>query len=109
MVAFHALEQAVVSGQACRELAAAGRAAERAATDGRVNGAVDVRLTEPVSEPRRAWLIMLGSLSQWLESGRQMSAETQGFDGGRQMSAKTRGLDGGRQMSAETQGLDDGR
>ena len=31
-------------------------------------------LTEPTSEERRAWLVMLGSLARWLESGVQVSA-----------------------------------
>jgi hypothetical protein len=85
MVAFQALERAVVSGRAWRH---------RAANDGQVEGSVDVarpveqggavkgaqdvssqaRLAEPGSEPRRAWLVMLASLTRWLEGGLQTSA-----------------------------------
>jgi hypothetical protein len=64
--AFHELERAVVSGRAC----------ERRPADGpRVARGVDVTgLVEPASEQRRAWLVMLGSLAGWLESGLQLSA-----------------------------------
>jgi len=65
MVAFHALEQGVVSGRVFEQ---------RPANDGRVNSDVDMHLVEPASEQRRAWLVMLGSLARWLEGGLQMSA-----------------------------------
>ncbi len=66
MAAFQQLEQAVVSGRVCQP---------RPANDSRVERDVSgVRLTEPASEEHRAWLVMLGSLSQWLEGGLQMSA-----------------------------------
>ena len=85
MVAFHALEQAVVSGRAWRQGPAddgqvegnvdVARPVEQ---DGAVNGAQEVlqqaRLAEPGSEPRRTWLVMLASLTRWLEGGLQMSA-----------------------------------
>ena len=66
MAAFHELEQAVVSGSACQP---------RPANDSRVERDVcGVHLSEPASDERQAWLVMLGSLSQWLESGLQLSA-----------------------------------
>jgi hypothetical protein len=91
MVAFHALEQAVLSGRACQPRPANDGTAqsakvqcdmqshmeshtqsevEREATHG-VDG---VRLGEPGSAPRRAWLVMLGSLARWLDGGLQLSA-----------------------------------
>ena len=64
--AFHELERAVVSGRVCQR---------RPANDGAVNREVDgVRLPGPGSAPRRAWLVMLGSLARWLEGGIQLSA-----------------------------------
>ena len=90
LAAFHELEQAVVSGRAFHP---------RPANDGGVAGGggthatdpleverrvapvgVEERgvgapgLAEPASEERRAWLVMLGSLARWLESGVQVSA-----------------------------------
>jgi hypothetical protein len=65
MHAFHELEQAVVSGRVCRS---------RAANDARLERNGVVRLAEPGSASRRAWLVMLGSLAEWLEGGLQMSA-----------------------------------
>jgi hypothetical protein len=65
MVAFHELEEAVVSGGAWQPRPANGGPLER-------EGAV--RLSEPGSASRRAWLVMLGSLAEWLEGGFQMSA-----------------------------------
>jgi hypothetical protein len=65
MSAFHELEQAVVSGRACLSRPANDVPRER---DG------GVRLAEPGSASRRAWLVMLGSLAGWLESALQMSA-----------------------------------
>ena len=71
LAAFQALEQAVVSGRAFQSPANAVRDA------GAPNAcAVDVcHLVEPASEPRRAWLTMLGSLAAWLENAFQTSAE----------------------------------
>jgi hypothetical protein len=90
MVAFHELEQAVVSGRACQPRPAndlgAARGAGTHATppldDARgmkppaveARGVGVVSLTEPASEQRRAWLVMLGSLTRWLEGGVQLSA-----------------------------------
>ncbi len=66
MAAFQQLEQAVVSGTVCQP---------RPANDSHVERDLDrVRLAEPASEERRAWLVMLGSLGKWLEGGLQMSA-----------------------------------
>ncbi len=64
LAAFWELEQAVVSGRACR---------------GRPGGSAGAAqpgpsLVEPASEQRRAWCVMLGSLAAWLDSGLQMSA-----------------------------------
>lgn len=73
LVAFHELEQAVVSGRAVRGASRAGSMTPKPcgqtmrSPDGR-------RLTEPTSEERRAWFVMLRSLATWLESGLQMSA-----------------------------------
>jgi len=65
MHAFHELEQAVVSGRACQS---------RPANDAPVERDGAVRWAEPGSPSRRAWLVMLGSLAEWLEGGLQMSA-----------------------------------
>ncbi len=66
MAAFHELEQAVVSGSVCQP---------RPANDSRVERDVGgVLLAEPASDERRAWLVMLGSLGQWLEGGLLLSA-----------------------------------
>jgi hypothetical protein len=65
MVAFHELEQAVVSGRVCLPPPANDAPRER-------DGAI--RWEEPGSAARRAWLVMLGSLAEWLEGGLQMSA-----------------------------------
>jgi hypothetical protein len=65
MGAFHELEQAVVSGRVCQSRPAHAGPLER-------DGAV--RWAEPGSASRRAWLMMLGSLAEWLEGGLQMSA-----------------------------------
>jgi hypothetical protein len=65
MGAFHALEQAVVSGRACQS---------RPAHDAPIERDGAVRWAEPGSVSRRAWLVMLGSLAEWLEGGLQMSA-----------------------------------
>jgi len=65
MVAFHELEQAVVSGRVYQS---------RPANDVPLKREGAVRLGEPGSAPRRAWLVMLASLAEWLEGGLQMSA-----------------------------------
>jgi hypothetical protein len=65
MVAFHELERAVVSGRACQS---------RPANDAPLEHDGAVRWAEPVPASRRAWLMMLGSLAEWLEGGLQMSA-----------------------------------
>jgi hypothetical protein len=71
LAAFHELEQAVVSGRALHP---------RPANDSEVEQGTEARrvgigsLPEPTSEERRAWLVMLGSLARWLESGVQVSA-----------------------------------
>jgi hypothetical protein len=71
MEAFHGLERAVVSGRACQgEPFHAGRVAREACT----HGIDPSRLAEPVSNERRAWFVMLGSLARWLDGGLQMSA-----------------------------------
>ena len=69
MMAFQALEQAVVSGRVLRTpgQAALGEPAAGSSVNGR-------RLAEPESEQRRAWFVMLRSLASWLEDGVQMSA-----------------------------------
>lgn len=63
MTAFHELERAVVSGRAYQP---------QAPSERRVRFAVAP--VEPVSEQRRAWLVMLASLAEWLEGGVQLSA-----------------------------------
>jgi hypothetical protein len=71
MTAFHALEQAVVSGRVYQVQSTA------AARDARPSdpSVLDARwLVEPASD-RRAWFVMLGSLAAWLEGGFQTSAE----------------------------------
>ena len=71
IAAFHALEQAVVSGRFgqphCHH---DGRGAACAAP----SGGSGRHLVEPASEARRAWSVMLGSLASWLAGGLQMSA-----------------------------------
>jgi hypothetical protein len=83
MVAFHELEQAVVSGRACQPRPAKDFTSKcetpSEVTPCEVKGEaareVDgVRLAEPGSAPRRAWLVMLSSLAEWLEGGLQLSA-----------------------------------
>jgi hypothetical protein len=106
MVAFHELEQAVVSGRAfqprpandsevAHETEARGvnvtglteptsgerRACQpRPANDSKVAHETEARgvgvtgLAKPASRERRAWLVMLGSLARWLESGVQVTA-----------------------------------
>jgi hypothetical protein len=72
MIAFQELEQAVVSGRVCQPQPAADAGVAR----GEGERGVGVGRAEPVSEARRAWWVMLGSLAQWLEGGlgRQVSA-----------------------------------
>jgi hypothetical protein len=65
MAAFHQLEQAVVSGRICQS---------RPANDVPIEHGSVVRWAEPGSASRRAWLVMLGSLAEWLDGGVQMSA-----------------------------------
>jgi hypothetical protein len=69
MLAFQELEQAVVSGRLHRG---------QPANDGAVPDPVECEATSQEasedSAPRRAWRVMLGSLSAWLEGGIQMSA-----------------------------------
>jgi hypothetical protein len=65
MGAFHELEQAVVSGRVCLP---------RPANDAPLERDGAVRWAEPGSASRRAWMVMLGSLAEWLEGGLQMSA-----------------------------------
>ncbi len=97
MAAFHELERAVVSGRACQQqlavpdgvdTAMVGSAiVDAAIVGGGVAGGADagcagiIGLEEPSSDQRRAWLVMLGSLNRWLESGLQMSAERRGAVG----------------------------
>lgn len=69
MAAVHALEQAVVSGRLGLP------ANDGQAADGSGPAASPRRLlAEPGSEPRRAWCLMLASLTAWLGGGFQMSA-----------------------------------
>jgi len=77
LLAFHELEQVVVSGRAVR---GAGRAETTVPKPcGQTMSSPDRRrLTEPTSEERRAWFVMLRSLASWLESGLQMSAAPSG-------------------------------
>jgi hypothetical protein len=65
MDAFHELQQAVVSGRVCRA---------RPAHDAPLERDSAVRWAEPGSASRRAWLVMLSSLAEWLDGGLQMSA-----------------------------------
>ena len=82
MAAFHELEQAVVSGRACRPLLANAADVARGANVHDASEAEARRVDEPVSEQRRAWLVMLGSLARWLEGGLQMSAGRSMTDSG---------------------------
>jgi hypothetical protein len=67
---FQRLEQAVVSGRIGLPQPVEAPRVTRA--DGSAPGAR--RLSAPESGERRAWLVMLGSLASWLDSGFQMSA-----------------------------------
>jgi hypothetical protein len=72
MVAFEALEQAVVSGRAFQlQPVDAGRAA----CPGGACLADVSRLAEPASKPRSVWRTMLGSLADWLDRAFQTSAD----------------------------------
>jgi hypothetical protein len=73
MDAFHELEQTVVSGRAWQRKAAPGEQSPPS-TPATPPQRPKSRLAEPVSEPRRAWCLMLASLTAWLEGGLQMSA-----------------------------------
>jgi hypothetical protein len=87
MVAFHELEQAVVSGRACQP-----RPADDSdvAHETEARGVCVAALTEPTSGERRAWLMMLGSLARWLESGVQVSAGASTASGSRGTSSAGR-------------------
>jgi hypothetical protein len=90
LAAFHELEQAVVSGRVFHPPPANdGGVADGGATHatgpfeaehGDAPVGVEERgvgapgLAEPASEQRRVWLVMLGSLARWLESGVRASA-----------------------------------
>jgi hypothetical protein len=83
MAAFHELEQAVVGGRACQprpdnDSDNDSANDSRSAHDTEARGVGGTGLTEPASEERRAWLVMLGSLARWLASGVQMSAGASG-------------------------------
>jgi hypothetical protein len=69
LAAFHALEQAVVSGRLRPGERVGGGPGRARPSMSNVNG-----LAELASEPRRAWWVMLGSLAAWLGSALQMSA-----------------------------------
>jgi hypothetical protein len=75
MVAFHELEQAVVSGRVFQPRPAndSKSALDKEAPGVGVTRGV-TRLTAPAWEERRAWLVMLGSLARWLENAIQVSA-----------------------------------
>jgi hypothetical protein len=75
MGAFHELEQAVVSGRVFQPRPANDSESDSESAHGRkgLEGGV-AALTEPATEERRAWLVMLGSLARWLENGIQVSA-----------------------------------
>jgi hypothetical protein len=84
LAAFHELEQAVVSGRACQPRPANDSEVARAIDDAR--GVSIGRVGAPASEARRAWLVMLGSLAEWLERGLQ-SGPQRGLAHGIQTSA----------------------
>jgi hypothetical protein len=69
LATFHELEQAVVSGRVCQPQPANDSDVARAIDDAR--GVSVGRVAEPASEARRAWLVMLASLAEWLEGGIQ--------------------------------------
>jgi hypothetical protein len=82
MAAFQELEQAVVSGRAyqprpANDSTATAEAKTDATSEAKTEAtrADGFRMAEPGSAPRRAWLVMLGSLAEWLHGGVQMSAE----------------------------------
>jgi len=89
--AFHQLERAVVGG---RVGASGGDDAGRVgASTCRIPGPVIPRvgsLSESVSEERRAWLVMLGSLAAWLGSGLQTSVANGGQAGAAAVASKGR-------------------
>jgi hypothetical protein len=71
MAAFQELEQAVVSGRAFQPQPANDSDGAHGADALGINASA---LTEPTSDGRRAWLVMLGSLARWLDGGVQVSA-----------------------------------
>jgi hypothetical protein len=68
---FHTLERSVVSGRFGQPQADVARPSTAGSAPSVGAGREPA---EPSSEPRRAWRIMLGSLTAWLASGLQMSA-----------------------------------
>lgn len=80
MAVFQTLEQAVVSGRVCHGEAAPA-VPDISQTQQSARAVSEDRLVEPTSAPRRAWLVMLASLTRWLEQGFQLSAVS-GSDGG---------------------------
>jgi hypothetical protein len=73
--AFQELEQAVVSGRACQVRSANDSELTRAVDAARASSSADTRASagsarngEPASAARRAWLVMLASLADWLDS-----------------------------------------
>jgi hypothetical protein len=75
LFAFHDLERAVVSGHACQPRPANDAAATCAVDEARVSITSMMGINEPTSGSRRAWLVMLGSLAQWLESNLQSGVQ----------------------------------
>jgi hypothetical protein len=76
--AFHELERAVVRGHACQPRAASNSDVTRAVGEARglSNGSIAAK-GEPTSEPRRAWLVMLASLADWLDCNLQAAVQTE--------------------------------
>jgi hypothetical protein len=69
LAAFQTLEQAVVSGRFARVKSANDGAATNDASH-----STSRPVTEPASESRKAWCLMLNSLASWIEGGCQTSA-----------------------------------
>jgi hypothetical protein len=80
LAAFHALEQAVVSGRACQPRPGNDSEVTRAVAGARGSSIAGVAgiagKGELTSDPRRAWLVMLGSLAEWLDSSLQSGLQT---------------------------------
>jgi hypothetical protein len=78
MLAFQALEQAVVSGRLGprRSPSDAPGAPESPSSAGVPGAGSPLRAAEPSSAARRPWRVMLGSLAAWLAGALQMSAAT---------------------------------